>query len=276
MNAFRLCASQELTLAVRSRWTQIFAGVFLALSLFVAGSGYALSGGSGVQDFARTGASLVQLVLLVVPLTAIVIGVLSLSSERGSNELLYSQPVPRTVILLGRMTGLFGALAAAQAIGFGGAGVVIFARAGSDDLAGFALLVLSGAVLTAIYLALAGWIAAGVHGRRRTRALAMALVVWFVTVILFDIAVLGIASLLRSSAASRLLVAGCLMNPIAAVRTAALLGIEGTAAFGGASLALLRVTHGVVGATAAILLSITAWIVLPSFAATRRLLRSDL
>jgi Cu-processing system permease protein len=53
-----LCARQELTLSVRSRWTQIFAGVFAALSLAVASSGYILSGGGSVQDFARTAASL--------------------------------------------------------------------------------------------------------------------------------------------------------------------------------------------------------------------------
>src|SRR5262249_8714974 len=73
--AWRLCARHELTLAVRSRWTQIFAVVFAALSLAVAGSGYVLSGGSGVQDFARTSASLVQLVLLLVPLTPLLVGV---------------------------------------------------------------------------------------------------------------------------------------------------------------------------------------------------------
>ena len=86
---FLLCARQELLLAVRSRWTQIFAAVFAALALAVASSGYVLSGGHGVQDFARTAASLVELVLLLVPLTALLIGVLSLAPERGAAELLF-------------------------------------------------------------------------------------------------------------------------------------------------------------------------------------------
>ena len=91
-----LCARQELMLAVRSRWTQIFAAVFAALSLIVAASGYILSGGAGIQDFSRTAASLVQLVLLLTPLTSLVIGVLSLAPEKGSAELLFSQPVARS------------------------------------------------------------------------------------------------------------------------------------------------------------------------------------
>ncbi len=90
-----LCARQELTLAVRSRWLQIFAVVFAAIALLIAASGYILSGGSGVQDFARTAASLVQLVLLLVPLTALVFGVFELTPDRGAAELLYSQPAPR-------------------------------------------------------------------------------------------------------------------------------------------------------------------------------------
>ena len=131
-----LCAHQELVLAVRSRWTQIFAAVFAALSLAVAGSGYILSGGAGFQDFARTAASLVQLVLLLTPLTSLVIGVLALAPERGSAELLFSQPVSRRSILLGRLLGLFAALGAGQAIGLGGAGLVFFSRSVADGLAG--------------------------------------------------------------------------------------------------------------------------------------------
>jgi Cu-processing system permease protein len=90
-----LCARQELRLAVRSRWTQTFTVVFAALALAVASSGYVLSGGSGMQDFARTAASLVQLVLLLVPLTALVFGVLAVTPESGAAELIFSQPVAR-------------------------------------------------------------------------------------------------------------------------------------------------------------------------------------
>jgi Cu-processing system permease protein len=56
----RACASQDLALAGRSRWMSIFSLVFAALSVAVASSGYVLSGGSGVQDFSRTAASLVH------------------------------------------------------------------------------------------------------------------------------------------------------------------------------------------------------------------------
>jgi Cu-processing system permease protein len=272
----RLLARQELVLALRSRAVQVFAVVFGVLALAVAASGYLLSGGSGVQDFARTAASLIQLVLLLVPLTALIVGVLALAPERGAAEILFAQPIARRTILCGKLLGLFEALAAAQALGFGAAGLVIFARSGSEGLSGF-LVVLAGALaLTAVFLGIAAWIAVGAIGQPRTRALALALGVWFVGVVLFDVAILGFASLLGFGAASRLLSTSVLVNPVSAVRTAALFGVEGTAAFGAASLAFLRFTGGPLGAAALLGASLTVWVFAPPFLAMRSLRRADL
>ena len=272
---FLLCARQELLLAVRSRWTQVFAAVFAGLSLAVAVAGYALSGGHGVQDFARTSASLVQLVLLLVPLSSLLIGVLSLAPERGAAELLFSQPVSRTTILLGQSAGLWAALTAAQAIGFGAAGAVVFSHRGGDGLDGFVLLFAGSSVLTAVFLGIAALLAAGSEGRRRTRALALALVVWFVAVVLFDVAALGLASLLRSGTASRVLIVSVLVNPVGALRTGALLALQGTTAFGTASLAFLRFTEGPAGAAALLSASLLLWTVVPFALAARRLSKAD-
>lgn len=271
-----LCAAQERALAARSRWTQIFAVVFAALALAVAASGYILSGGHGVQDFSRATVSLVQLVLLLVPLTALLLGVLALSPDRGAAELLFSQPVPRGAILLGKMLGLTEALVAAELVGFGIAGLVIYHQAGDAGAGSFLLLVAASAVLTAVFVALAGAICAGSVGHRRSRSLALALVAWFVAVVLFDVVVLGVASLLRSGTASRLLVAAALANPVDAIRTGTLLGLEGTAAFGAASLALLRYTGGPLNAGLLIAASLLAWLVGPTVLAVVRLRRADI
>ena len=201
-----LVARQELLLAARSRWVQIFAAVFAVLSLGVAASGYVLSGGQGFQDLARTSASLLELVTLVVPLAALLMGVLGLAPERGTAELLFAQPVSRRAVLFGKLLGLFAALTAAQSVGFGAAGLVVFSQAGEEGGGGYALLVLGSILLTAAFLAIAAFLAAGGVGRSRVRALALAVVIWFVAVVLFDLAALGAATLLPSATASRLLV----------------------------------------------------------------------
>ena len=272
---FFLFARQELTLAVRSKWTQIFASVFAALALAVAASGYILSGGGGVQDFSRTAASLVQLILLLVPLTSLVIGVLSLAPDRGGAELLFSQPISRRTILLGRLLGLFAALAAAQAVGLGAAGIVIILRAGQLGAGAYAVLFAASLALTAVFLGIAAALSSAAVGRR-ARSLAVALIVWFAAVVLFDVAALGAATQLRSGNASRLLIAATLINPVDAVRTGTLLAIEGTTAFGPASLALLRATRGAAGAQLLVAVSVVFWTVASATFACRRLSQTDL
>ncbi len=274
MSVLWLCARYELLLAVRSRWLQVFAAVFAAVSLAIAGSGFILSGGHGVQDFARTAVSLVQVVLLLVPLVALVFGGLAMTPDRGAAELLYSQPVSRGAILIGRMLGVWLALGAAELIGFGAAGLAVQSQAGIDGIARYGALVAMSVAITGIFLGLAALIAARSPGRR-TRVLAAALVVWFVTVLLFDVAALGVASLLRSGSASRLLITATLINPVDAARTGALLAIDGTAAFGAASLALLRYTGGVAGAVMLITASLIVWLCAPPWLAARTLNRSD-
>jgi Cu-processing system permease protein len=106
--------------------------------------------------------------------------------------------------------------------------------------------------------------------------LATSLVVWFVAVLLYDVAALGAASLLHSGAASRVLIIATLINPIDAARTGALLAVDGTSAFGAASLALLRFTGGLTSAFVVIGGAMAAWMIAPAWLATRVIARADI
>jgi Cu-processing system permease protein len=272
---FWSCVRLELTLAVRSRWTAAFAIAFAALALLVSASGFILTGGQGFQDFARTAASLVELVLLLVPLASLVFGVMALTPEPGAAEMLYSQPIARSAILGARVFGLWVALVAAEAIGFGASGLVLFMRTGPGGLPAFVGVMAAAFALTAVFLCVAAAVAAGGTSRGRARSLAIALVLWFAAVVLYDAAALAVASLLPGGLASRLLVVAAIVNPVDAVRTGTLMAIEGTAAFGSASLALLRFTSGAAGAVVWLAGSIVLWLALPLAIASARLSRAD-
>jgi Cu-processing system permease protein len=219
---------------------------------------------------------LTELVLFVVPMMALLVGTTALSPDQGAAELLYSQPIARRTLMWGRLLGLFAALVAAQAIGFGISGLVIFSQSGDDGLTSFLLLGAASIALTAVSLSAAALIAGGAAGRRRARGLAIALSVWFIAVVLYDLVAIGVASLLRSGPASRLLITATLANPVDAIRTGVLLGIQGTSAFGSASLALLRFTGGPTRAALLIVAGVIAWIVVPALAAAWRLERADI
>lgn len=271
-----VCARQEVAVSARSRWVQIFAVVFGGLAVAVAASGYVLSGGTGVQDFSRTAASLLQLVLLLVPLTSVLVAVVALTPEAGAAQMLFSQPIDRHRILGGRLAGLIAALAASQAVGFGAAGLIVFLQAGPGGVAGFVAVLAAALALTVVFVSLGAAIVAGRTADDRARGMAAGIVTWFVAVLLFDIVVLGLAAQLPSGLASRLLIISAIVNPVDAIRTATLLAVDGTAAFGAASLAFLRVTGGAAAATAWLALSVTVWILGPLAIAVVRLRRADL
>ena len=104
-------ARHELTVNIRNKWTVIFALVFGALVVGISYVGIIAEGFSGMQSFTRTSASLLNLVLYLIPLVALTMGTLSFTGERGTAELLFSQPVSRTEIMLGKLAGLFLAMA---------------------------------------------------------------------------------------------------------------------------------------------------------------------
>ena len=114
---------KEIRDARNNRWYVLYTVVFTALSLLLAWLGLAGLGNYGLAGFGRTAASIVNMVLLIVPLMGLTLGALSLSGERERGTLLYilSQPVSHIELLLGKYIGL---------------AIALFAGL-MDDLAGF-------------------------------------------------------------------------------------------------------------------------------------------
>src|SRR5215467_7111437 len=125
-------ARQELIISLRNRSIISFAAVFGVLALAISYFGTVTAGAAGLQGFERTAASLLSLVLYLVPLLGLMLGTLNVSADRASNELLFAQPVTRTEILYGRLLGLFAAMCAPMIAGFAAAAGVILAQVGPE------------------------------------------------------------------------------------------------------------------------------------------------
>src|SRR5574341_1504037 len=93
VGAITVIAAQETRTNMRNNWTLIFAGVFGALALAISYFGMVTAGLTGFQGFTRTAASLLNLVLYLVPILSLTMAALSLTGEKGASELLFSQPV---------------------------------------------------------------------------------------------------------------------------------------------------------------------------------------
>ncbi len=124
---------KELQDARRNRWYLIYVLVFTGLSLALAWMGMTGLGDYGLAGFGRTAASIINIVLLVVPLMGLTLGAISLAGERERNTLQYllAQPVTQFEVLFGKYLGLAIALFSALVLGFGISGIFISLQGGS-------------------------------------------------------------------------------------------------------------------------------------------------
>ena len=274
INAITTIARQELVINIRNRWTLIFAAVFGALVLAISYFGLVTAGAVGFQGFARTSASLLNLVLYVVPLVALTMGTLSFTSEKSLNEMLFSQPVTRTEILLGKLAGLFGSILIATLLGFGAGGIVIAARAGTAGALRYPILVSFALLLALVFLSLSSLVAA--LCRRQTKAFGVALFIWFFYVLFYDLLVIGVTFLLKERAANNFIFVSLFGNPVDMTRVGALLALDGKEVFGAAGAALLRSLGGETASMVLLVAALGIWIVVPFFFSQRSLKRQDI
>jgi Cu-processing system permease protein len=269
-----LIARRELVITVRNRWTMIVGAVFGILMLVIAWAGVASEGYGGLTDFTRTSASLLNLVLYLVPLMALVMGTLSFAGERGTAELLFSQPLSRTDVVLGKILGLFLSMTGAMGAGFLLAGAVILASTGLSGLGGFLAFAGLTSLLVLVFLSIAAL--ATVLSGRRPRSFGIAIGLWFLFVLLYDLAVLGIASQLRGQTATTTLFLSLFGNPVDLVRVASLILLDNVTIFGAAGAALIRFLGGSGWSILILVLALGLWVAAPLAAAHLSLRRQDI
>ncbi len=208
----------------RSRWLLAYGALLLLVTVLLA-----QFGGSG----GRALLSLVNVVLLLVPLMAVVFGTLYVYNSREFTELLLTQPVGRGSAYLGLVGGLAVPLVVAFLVGVGAPlGVLAF---GEAAIIGPLLLLLAvGAMLVLVFTAFAVWVAVVVEDR--AWGLGAALLVWLFCTVVYDGIILLVLATFRDRPLEAPVLALILLNPIDVARiqllltfdVAALLGYTGT------------------------------------------------
>lgn len=184
-------AAKEARDRIRNRWVLAVAVVFTALSLAIAYFGGAHQGAVGLRPIEATIASLVSLVIYLMPLAALLLGFDAIvgERERGSLDLLLALPITRGELLLGKYLGLAGALALSTLAGFALVAVLLGLQQGTAGLWHYFGFMLSALLLGLAFLSLA--VLLSVLARDRTRASGLAIALWFFFVLVFDLLMLG-------------------------------------------------------------------------------------
>lgn len=250
---------KELRDSLRNRWFILYTIAFTVLALglsFMALSGAGIVGFAG---FGRTAASLVNLVLLVVPLMALTVGAQSLAGEqeRGTMAYLLAQPVTRLEVFVGKYLGLALALLAALTLGFGISGLVMASSGAANPWAYIQLVGL--AFLLALTMLSLGFVISA-FTRKAGVAIGIALFVWLVFVFVGDLGMMGTAVVLRLTVSELFWLASA--NPLQVFKMASVLLINATLdVLGPAGFYALQ-TYG--NAVMALFLGIlAAWVLVP-------------
>jgi Cu-processing system permease protein len=219
-----ILAQKEWRDARRNRWFVLYTVAFAGLALAMAWLALSGVGTYGLAGFSRTGASLINLVLLIVPLMGLTLGALSIAGERERGTLLYllAQPVTSTEVLLGKYIGLAQALGVALLLGFGLSGVLMAWQGGAAQAQTYLGLVGLAFCLALVSLSLGVVVSAAC--KKGSTAIGVALFVWLLLVFLGDLGVMSTTIVMQIGI--RELLALTLLNPLQVFKMAAILLLQ--------------------------------------------------
>jgi Cu-processing system permease protein len=257
-----IIARKEVREGLRNRWVISTTLLLASLALTLTFLGSAPTGSVGVDPLDIVIVSLSSLTIFLVPLIALLLSHDAIvgEMERGTMLLLLSYPVGRSQVIFGKFLGHLAILTFATLFGYGAAALALVATGAEIDAASwtsFMSMLGSSILLGAVFVAIGYLVSARV--RERSTAGGIAIGIWLVFVLIYDMALLGALVAAGGHALpAGLLDALLLLNPTDAYRmlnlgsggASALSGMGGVAEHAGLGIGVL-------------VAALCAWIVFP-------------
>jgi Cu-processing system permease protein len=231
-----IIAGKEIRDGMRNRWILATTLLLAAFALTLAFLGATPTGAVNVSPLAITIVSLSSLSIFLLPLIALLLSYDAIVGEvdRGTMALLLAYPVTRWQVVIGKFLGHLAILAFATVVGFGAAGVALWLGGDTDPASwrAFAVLMLSSVALGGAFLAIGYVVSIAVRDRGAAGAIAIG--VWLLFVLIYDMGLLGVLVADQGRIVSaRTLDILLLLNPADAYRLLNLTGTEGVSTFAG-------------------------------------------
>ncbi len=276
MKNILIIARKEIQEGLRNRWVLATTVLLGALSLSLTLLGSAPTGNVGVHAIDVTIVSLSSLTIFLVPLVALIISHDAIvgEMERGTLPLLLSYPVGRPQVVLGKFVGHLAILGFATLVGYGAAALALIGSVGEIDAGSwvaFIAMIGSSVLLGAVFIAIGYLISALV--RDRGTAAGIAVGVWLLLVLIYDMALLGALVVDQGRVVSaHFLTMLLLLNPADVYRLLNLAGFANVSQFSG--MAGLAGSAGI--DPAALLATLVAWTLVPLTLAAAAFSRREL
>lgn len=211
--------------------------------------------------------SMLNIVLLIIPLVSLVFASIHFYNSYEFIEMMVSQPIKRSWILLSEYTGLAVSLTLAMLVGMG-VPVLIF---GQSAIATY--LLLAGTALTFVFTALS--ILCAVIAKDKAKGIGLALMIWFFCTVIYGGLMLILLFSFSDYPVEKYMLLFTSMNPVDLVRVSVLMQMD-TAALMGYTGAIFRQffneTSGMIFALVVLLI----WTLLPLMLSVRLFNRKDL
>jgi len=211
--------------------------------------------------------SMLNIVLIITPLVSLIFSTIYMYNSAEFIELLLSQPIRRTRLLLSIFLGISLSLLVAFAIG--AAIPLLFFAGGGTAIS----LALTGFALTAIFVALA--VLGSVITRDKAKGIGIAILLWLYFSLFYDAFLLLLMFQLGEYPIEKLMVALCSLNPVDLSRIFVLLKMDVSALMGYTG-ALFSEFFGTGKGTAFVGAVLLLWMGVPLFFAVRKFNRKDL
>ncbi|TNE60222.1 MAG: ABC transporter permease [Bacteroidetes bacterium] len=211
--------------------------------------------------------SLLNIILIVLPLVGIVFATIHLYNSYEFMELMLAQPLRRSDIFLGQYLGMTVSLCIAFAVGVG-MPVILY----DGSVRGFTLIG-CGLLLTLAFISMA--FLATVLSRDKARGIGIALLLWFFCTILYDGIVLMGMFAFSDYPLEKVIIGLAFLNPVDLARIAMLLQLDAAALMGYTG-ALFQHFFGSALGTSLSFGAMVLWIALPLWFALRIFRKKDI
>ncbi|TDQ36459.1 ABC transporter permease [Thiopseudomonas denitrificans] len=254
-------ARKEFSDGMRNRWILAISILFAVLAVGITWFGAAASGQVGFTSIPATIASLASLATFLMPLIALMLAYDAVVGEEegGTLMLLLTYPLSRGQLLTGKFVGHGCILGLATLIGFGSAAVAIALWVPDVSIGtlvfSFGRFILSSILLGLVFLAFAYVLSS--HANEKSTAAGLALGVWFLFVLVFDLALLTILVVTEGRISPELLPWLLLFNPTDIYRLINLGGFEA----GGQGMGVMALASDLPVGAAVLWACLAGWVV---------------
>ncbi len=247
---------------MRSRWSYVYFLFYLLLGVVLLFLN---------NDLSKAVITLMNVIIILVPLIGTIFGVMYYYNSREFTELLLAQPVKRSSIFLGQYFGVATSLSMSLVIGLG-LPFVFYGIFNSNAIWDFTLLLVTGGFLTFIFTALAFVIA--LRNENKIKGFGYAILLWLFMAVIYDGIFLMSLLYFEDYPLDKFSLVATMLNPVDLSRVLILLKLDISALLGYTG----AVFQKFFGTNFGLILSsalLVIWVVVPTFFIWRIAKRKD-